>query len=233
MKPSLCGCLMEVPLPEFPHVLSHPGFDLLEWRLDSTLAANGLDETIRALALLRQPGRRPVLVTNRPIREGGLFSGTEQQRISILEDAVRAGAEWVDVELDVPAETLVRFQNLSARILLSHHDFAGTPDVDTLKRQVERMASCQTETLKVVTYAHSQDDNLRVLELIPWARREFDRPLVAFCMGPLGRWSRLVCLLLGSPWTYVQLPGLSAAAPGQLTLDETSQLWNLLSPDVP
>jgi 3-dehydroquinate dehydratase I len=233
MKPSLCGCLTDVPIPELPHALNHPGFDLLEWRLDSTLAANGLDETMRALALLRQPGRRPVLVTNRPNREGGLFSGTEQERLAILEGAARAGAEWVDLELDVPAKTLSRFHDLSAHILLSHHDFAGTPDLDTLKRLVETMARRQTESLKVVTHAHSQGDNLRVLELIPWARQELDRPLVAFCMGPLGRWSRLVCLLLGSPWTYVQLPGMSASAPGQLTLDETNQLWDLLSPNIP
>ncbi|NTW34754.1 MAG: type I 3-dehydroquinate dehydratase [Syntrophobacteraceae bacterium] len=47
----------------------------------------------------------------------------------------------------------------------------------------------------------------------------------------MGCWSRLACLLLGSPWTYVQLPGQNAAAPGQLSLDDVKLLWHFFSSD--
>ena len=52
--------------------------------------------------------------------------------------------------------------------------------------------------------------------------------VLAFAMGPLGRWSRLVSLLLGSPWTYVQLSELSMAAEGQFTAPEMRALLQQL-----
>ena len=74
--------------------------------------------------------------------------------------------------------------------------------------------------MKIVTMAQSGEDNLRVLELIPLAGKEFGIELIAFCMGPAGKWSRLVSIFLGSPWTYAQFEGQSATAPGQLSVSE-------------
>jgi 3-dehydroquinate dehydratase type I len=233
MKHSLCGCLMDAPLSELAQALSCRELDLLEWRIDSTLASHTPQETLQALSILREPHRIPVLATNRPTREGGLYAGDEEDRLAILEKAVESGAEWVDLELDVPSEVLTRFASLGARVLLSHHDFSGTPDVERLRAWAKEMSERGTQAIKIVTRAQEPEDNLRVLGLIPWARRELGRPLIAFCMGGAGRWSRLACLFLGSPWTYVQMPGRSSAAPGQLTLEEMRQLLLLFADDGP
>ncbi len=231
MKPSLCGCLVQTSLGELTAALNHPGVSLLEWRLDTFLAANSMEKTLEALRLLREPQRLPVLVTNRPTREGGLFSGLEKERIGVLEKAVEAGAEWVDLEMDVTPEIVARFQSLGTRVLLSHHDFTSTPGDRVLRKWAGQMAMRRPQALKIVTQAQSPEDNLRVLGLIPWARGRLGQAPIAFAMGPMGRWSRLACLLLGSPWTYVQLPGQHAAAPGQLSLDEVKMLWNFFSSD--
>ncbi len=231
MKPSLCGCLVQTSRQELTKALDHPGLSLLEWRLDIFMTAHSMQETVEALELLREPRRLPVLVTNRPTREGGLFTGTEEERTGILEKAVEAGAEWVDLEMDVCRETVARFQSLGARVLLSHHDFSSTPDDGVLREWAEEMAAYRPEALKIVTQARSPADNLRVLGLIGWAHEALHQLPIAFCMGPLGRWSRLACLLLGSPWTYVQLPGQNAAAPGQLRMDDVNLLWRFFSSD--
>ena len=76
----------------------------------------------------------------------------------------------------------------------------------------------------MVTFAQSGEDNLRVLELIPLAEKEFGIDLIAFCMGPAGRWSRLVSIFLGSPWTYAQFEGQSEAAPDQISVSEMRAL---------
>jgi 3-dehydroquinate dehydratase type I len=89
---------------------------------------------------------------------------------------------------------------------------------------VKSLASKGPHAIKIVTLARRPEDNLRVLELIAFARESFDTRAVAFCMGPLGKWSRAVSLLLGSPWTYVQLPGQGAAAPGQYSAKEMRAL---------
>jgi 3-dehydroquinate dehydratase type I len=231
MKPSLCGCFVHSSPGELSRALHHPSLSLLEWRLDIFLAANSMKKTLEALELLREPRRLPVLATNRPTREGGLFSGPEEERVRVLEKAVEAGAEWVDLEMDVNPEFVARFQSRGTQVLISHHDFTSTPGDRVLRKWAGQMALSHPRIIKIVTQAWSPEDNLRVLGLIPWARDRLGQACVGFCMGPLGRWSRLACLLLGSPWTYVQLPGQDAAAPGQLGLDDVKLLWRFFSSD--
>jgi 3-dehydroquinate dehydratase-1 len=214
---SLCGCLLDVLPERLADFFNHPGVDLIEWRLDAFIRKHSRATAIDSLGMLASQPRHKVVVTNRPVREGGAFEGSEEERIDILRRAAEAGADWVDVEDDVRQDYLERIQSTNARVLLSHHDFSSTPDRRSLRQLVERMAQKGAGALKITTYAGADEDNLRVLELIPFGRREFGIEVIAFCMGPLGRWSRFVCLLLGSPWTYVQLPEQPAAAPGQFT----------------
>ena len=223
-KSALCGCLTDGPVEKLKDLLDHPELDLLEWRLDLFLKRYSLKETLDALAMLSALSRHPVVVTNRPKRDGGEFEGPEELRFEILHKAIEAGAEWVDLEDWVAEETVKVFQSQNARILLSHHEFSVTPDRLTLQRFAEAMAKKNPHAIKLAAYACRPEDNLRILEIIPFGQRELGMDVLAFCMGPLGRWSRLVCLLLGSPWTYVQLPGSSPAAEGQFTSKEMRAL---------
>lgn len=217
---SLCGCLLDAPAGQLPYFLNYPGVDLVEWRLDTFIRKHSPEDALEALGRMAAIPRHPVLATNRPTREGGTFEGDERLRLEILQRAAEAGAEWIDVENDVPMDLLERIQSAKARILVSHHDFSGTPDRAALQNLAAKMAQKGARAIKITTYARSAEDNLRVLELIPFGRQQLGIDVIAFCMGPLGRWSRFACLLLGSPWTYVQLPEQSAAAPGQFTVLE-------------
>jgi 3-dehydroquinate dehydratase I len=221
---ALCGCVTDVPAAQLRGLFQHPEVDLLEWRLDVFFKHHGWEETLKALRVLSAFPRHPIVATNRPQREGGTFAGTEEQRLEILDKAVEAGAEWVDLEDWVGETTLQDFRSRKARVLLSHHDFSVTPDRLTLQRHAEAMARKKPHAIKIVTYARTPEDSLRVLELIPFGHQELGVEVLAFCMGPLGCWSRLVSLLLGSPWAYVQLPELAAAAEGQLTAAEMRAL---------
>jgi 3-dehydroquinate dehydratase I len=229
-KAALCGCLTDVPGESLAGLLHHREVDLLEWRLDLFHKRQGLERTFSALTLLSAPARHPVVVTNRPEGEGGGFEGPENLRLEILHKAVEAGAEWVDLEGWVDETTLQGFRAQNARLLLSHHDFSATPERADLEGLAEAMARKQPEAIKFATHARTPEDNLRVLELIPFGREQLGVEVLAFCMGPLGRWSRLICLLLGSPWTYVQLPELASAAPGQWTATEMRRLLRDLDP---
>src|SRR6185295_12458249 len=64
--------------------------DLVELRLDS------VSDPSAAGAL--EGRRRPVIVTCRPAWEGGSFTGAEEDRKAILADALRLGADYVDIE---------------------------------------------------------------------------------------------------------------------------------------
>jgi 3-dehydroquinate dehydratase type I len=223
-KALLCGCMLSPPLEKTRRCLRHPGVDLIEWRLDHYLGQHSLDATLEALDLLSSGPRHPVIVTNRPVREGGVYSGPEEARLDLLHWAARAGAEWVDLEADVSKDQIEEFKRLPSRLILSRHNFHETPETPVLRRHVTDMAKAGALVVKITTFAKTHEDNLRVLDLIPFGRKEFGVDVLAFCMGPTGRWSRAVALLLDSPWAYVQLPGQESSAPGQFLPDELRRL---------
>jgi len=69
--------------------------------------------------------------------------------------------------------------------------------------------------------AKSVNDATRVLSLY----KNNNTKLIAFSMGNYGRMSRLLCLLLGSPYTYVSLG--KAVAPGQFSVDEIKSILTM------
>jgi 3-dehydroquinate dehydratase type I len=223
-----CGCLMNVEPQHLLTLLQNPEVDLLEWRLDAFIAHQGWPKTREMLALLGSDRRRPILVTNRPERQGGMFVGSEAERLAVLEEAVEAGADWVDLEDDVGTPVRRRFHELGARVLVSHHDFSQTPGPGELQA-VTRELAVDADCIKIVTFANNPEDCLRVLQLIPWGRETLGVDVIAFCMGATGRWSRVVSLLLGSPWTYVSLQAGLEAAPGQYSVTEIRTLLEMLT----
>ncbi|MFQ6077734.1 MAG: type I 3-dehydroquinate dehydratase [Thermodesulfobacteriota bacterium] len=175
-----------------------------------------------------------ILVTNRRSDEGGGFSGTERERVELLKEAVAFGADYVDVEVRTE-ETLIR--ELSAKIenhhartkwIISHHDFSGTPSVRTLRRILDECRSTGADIMKIVTYANTMEDNLRVLGLIPHTRRK-GQEIIAFCMGEMGRISRVMGALLGSYFSYASLEKGTESAPGQLTVEEMKGISRIFS----
>jgi 3-dehydroquinate dehydratase type I len=195
--------------------------DLLELRIDRIA---DLD-----LPMLLKAKKGPVLVTNRRREEGGGFCGTEEERLFLLREAVRLGADYVDLEAatdDRLARRLlavVAEQGRRTRVIVSFHDFRGTP-VERILRQTWRVCREKGgDIVKIVTHARRPEDNLRVLSLIPYSRRR-GQDIIAFCMGEQGRISRIMAPLLGSFLAFAALEKGEEAAPGQWTVGEMKQL---------
>jgi 3-dehydroquinate dehydratase I len=224
----ICGCLLDCTPEDFPGYLNYPGIDILEWRIDEFSRKFPEDRLNLFLKALSQSPRHPVIATNRPLREMGSFEGPDDLRLQMLSEAARSGADWIDLEHDVAQERITDFRKHDTKILVSWHNPAETPARLVLRSRLEKMCKTEADALKIVTTARTEEDNLRVLELIPLARREFDIDLIAFCMGPLGAWSRLVSVLLGSPWTYARIPGQATAAPGQFTVAQVRDLLEIM-----
>ncbi|HEX9883402.1 MAG TPA: type I 3-dehydroquinate dehydratase, partial [Desulfobaccales bacterium] len=161
----------------------------------------------------------PVIATNRLAGQGGRWQGSEEERRRLLLEAMDLGADFLDVELaaDAAWRQDLWSRRGQAKIILSWHDFAGTPEAPRLEAVMNEMLAAAADVLKVVTMARQPEDNLRVLSLIPRARAQ-GREIIAFCMGPLGKWSRVVAPLLGSYLTFAPFTKKGASAPGQLTV---------------
>ncbi|MGQ9689113.1 MAG: type I 3-dehydroquinate dehydratase [Desulfobaccales bacterium] len=171
----------------------------------------------------------PVIATNRPQAEGGRWRGSEAERRGLLEEALEYGVQALDVEFS--ADEVWRREMFarrgSTRLILSWHDFSGTPEEARLEKIFEAMLGQEADILKLVTTARSPADNLRVLALIPRALG-VGKDVIAFCMGPLGKWSRVATIFLGGFLTFAPFHSKQASAPGQITYNEMRRMWRIL-----
>ncbi|MCG6916975.1 MAG: type I 3-dehydroquinate dehydratase, partial [Deltaproteobacteria bacterium] len=164
------------------------GADLLEWRLDVTRQPEV--ETVLPQSPL------PVIATVRTVEQGGNFSGTSQEQLRLLIRAATSGSSYVDWEFR-PGEPLPEeLSGIRERVILSYHDFAQTPPDRELESLFDQMAALNTGVIKVVTLAKGMEDNISLLNLIRMGRNR-GIEVVSFCLGSLGRISRLACLLMG------------------------------------
>ena len=197
--------------------------DIVELRIDRIPNAD--------LERLLRSRRIPVIVTNRRQEEGGGFTGAEAERIAIIEEAVRLGADYVDVEAatdpGLKAEFRAALTGGATKLICSWHDFSGTPPAEFLEAKLAECMADAPAVVKIVTHAGVAADCLRVLELIPEALRR-GQAIAAFCMGSAGRISRIMAPLLGSTIAYASLDPEEASAPGQLTIRQTREINRIM-----
>jgi 3-dehydroquinate dehydratase-1 len=165
-----------------------------------------------------------IVCTLRPETEGGKFPGNEKERIAII----KLISEYNPFLLDIEFNTLKKNPSLAkylkstkTKLLVSWHDFKKTPNSLELKNKVNHMSKFSSN-VKIVCTAKSTDDSTRMLELYS---KKGKNSLISFAMGDFGRISRILCLYLGSPYTYVSLG--KAIAPGQFSVDEVKKITNL------
>lgn len=175
--------------------------DMVELRLDGVADAD-------AAGAVR--GRKlPVVVTCRPVWEGGRFDGAEEERLRLLSAALDHGAEYVDIEwraLTGPHATAFAemLRRAPARVVVSLHDFAGVPA--DLSERVRGMRASGAGVIKVAVAAARLSDTLPLIDIA----RAGDAVVIG--MGEAGVPSRLLATKFGSRWTYSG----HAVAPGQI-----------------
>ena len=142
----------------------------------------------------------------------------EPQAPQILELAIKAGAKYVDLEMEAPAAVGRRIREACREwgtvLIRSYHNFENTPALPVLRSLVDRARQFGGEVVKIVTTATSEADNETIKALYQEAG---SGSLVAFCMGQEGRPSRLEALRQGAPFTYACLSEEEPTAPGQWT----------------
>ena len=193
--------------------------DYVEIRLDF-LKTDEIPKTLESI----KKNLEKTVCTLRPKSEGGKFEGSEKERIAILKLIAEYNPFLLDVEFNTIKENkeLEKYLKSSkTKLLISWHDFKKTPKFSELRSKMNQMSKF-SHNVKIVTTAKSIDDSTRVLQLY---RNNGKNKLIAFAMGDNGRMSRILCLYLGSPYTYASLG--KPVAPGQLSVDEINKIINL------
>lgn len=141
--------------------------------------------------------------------------GSEAERTEILVE-VADHADYVDIELQTDEKYRSRVIQAAKSTIISFHDFQKTPHLkellDVVKREKELGAIA-----KFAVMPQNMQDTLNVLEVV-----NQNENTIGIAMGEMGRYTRVVAPLLGSPITYASLAG--GSAPGQLDLKHTQEI---------
>ena len=152
---------------------------------------------------------------------------SEQDRVVSILNAVEAGFDYADLELNTPDLNDIgsRVKELGGSLLVSHHDFQGTPSAEELQETLGRMVERGADVCKIIGTAQSPRDNLVYLGLFGAPK---EGGLVCFGMGQDGLLSRVLSPLVGGEFTYASSHAGGGSAPGQLTLAEMREIYTLM-----
>lgn len=197
------------------------GENFLEFRLDY------LDSPERGIPAIRSflkgNPECTVLATCRRRQNHGKFNGSVEEQICILDVAVDAGAEAVDVEIESAEYAPARLDIFRGRtcLVLSYHNFEGTPATEMIFRRMSRIPA---DIYKIVTTAHKPSDNYRVLGL---ARAHARTPLVVLAMGEMGFATRVLAPVFGACYTYAAPSSTEGTASGQVSARLMRHLYRI------
>lgn len=227
MKPRtlICASLMAASPPEFVEAArGAEDADLIEVRADA-LEGCTPDRVKELLGQVSQASEKDMILTVRPESEGGAFKGSEAVRKTILEAGLH-DACYVDLELEMPGlqDMVEKARDAGAAVIVSHHDFQGTPDKEEMIALLRREHDAGADIGKLAVKANGMRDVLMLLEVTLTASQQ--RKVCTISMGEHGKLGRVAAPLFGSALTYgyVSRP----TAPGQLSVKEIKQTLEIL-----
>lgn len=200
-----------------------PKADVLELRID-LMDSFDLEKLIRY-------SKKPPLVTYRSRSQGGKGLNDPGICARYIHEALRFGAQFVDVELTLPRDFIdtVLKKRSGSSIILSMHITDHTPQFKELKEIFMKQVDTGADIIKLVTFANSYEDNLSVFELLALAI-DMDIDIITFCMGQFGKISRITAHLMGGFMTFASLEDDEHSAPGQISIDKMKQILDNFLP---
>ena len=152
----------------------------------------------------------PFVFTVRRGADGGLWRQDEEKRQRLIREAIVAGVDYVDLEMDI-AQKIRRFGK--AKRIVSYHNLKQVPgDIKTIAEQCEEM---DADIVKIACRANSLGEAVRLLEMLS----DMETPTIAIAIGEISTFSRIVNAKYGAPFTYAPFNAERNFAPGMLSYD--------------
>ena len=209
MDPVICVSIGSVSYEEVSAILSQSA--MAEIRMD--LLDMNADQYHRIFS-----SHNNLIATCRP----GIYQ--ERQRSELLQNALKSGAAYVDLEIETsekwrkPIHLLA--ESLGRKLIISWHNYEKTPPAKELKSVVQSMFDARADIAKIACQVNSPEDNAVLLSLYA----EF-KNLVAIGMGKQGIITRLAAPLLGAPFTFAATDAFKTAD-GQLSKSQMEEFYH-------
>jgi len=207
--------------------------DVVEFRvdfLDIALDAGKLAALGPKVAA--QLNGKPLIVTFRTKAEGGNKTIADADYGALYKTLLKAQfADLIDVEM-FRSEAVVRrlvagAHQVGAFIVMSNHDFSGTPPAAELLARLRRQQELGADVLKLAMMPRDPSDVLELLRAT-WemASRYAERPMMTMSMGGTGVVSRLAGEIFGSAMCFGMIG--RASAPGQVEVERLAAVLDIV-----
>jgi 3-dehydroquinate dehydratase/shikimate dehydrogenase len=184
--------------------------DLLEVRLDRFGKAPDLSEILSA-----KP--KPVIMSCRRPCDGGMWDGSEEERLALLRQCIISKADYVEIELDA-ADQIRPFP--PAKRVISYTNLSTTPA--NLAEIYEEAQTKKPDVIKLTTLARTPEEAWPLVQIL--AKPAL--PTVAVGLGSPGVMLSMLGAKIGAPWTYAALERGMEAHPGQPTVADLVEVYH-------
>ncbi len=216
----LCVSLTETTASDMLDAMRElpPQVDVAEIRMD--YLKGGYQEVISALHMICRRRDRRIIITNRPVREGGRWAGDESQRLAVLEEAAQSGADYIDIEWE--SLTDMDVSGVSCRKIVSYHNFEETPrDLAGIYNKCKENGA---DVVKIAAMARDICDSARMLNFLQ-EHSKLAPPLIALCMGEEGIATRVLAPKFGGFLSFASQSREKQSAPGQIGCENMLNMY--------
>ncbi len=188
-----------------------PQCDLMEIRLDRFEKAVDLKEFLKRKA-------KPVILSCRRVQDGGDWTGSEHERLTLLRQGIIDQADYVEIELDV-ADQIRPFPG--SKRVITYTNLNETPnEIDEI---YARACEKQPDVVKLMTRAETPEEAWPLVQIVAKATV----PTVVVGIGKPGLMLTVLGQRFGAPWVYAALEKGLEAYPGQPSVRELRDIYHL------
>ena len=210
--------------------------DVVELRIDYYERAHSIDAIIELLMLMKpQLKGRALLFTWRTKDEGGEKSISSQDYFTMLERLIPTGlVDAIDIELFFDQDRMLKTIEFAkvhgVTIVMSNHDFNGTPSREVIVNRLLQMKQFLADVPKIAVMPHTTGDVLTLLEATAEVKSLYPSdPVITMAMGSLGVITRASGALFGNAMTFAAAG--KASAPGQIDVHELKRILDTIDVD--
>ncbi len=168
---------------------------------------------------LLQGVSKPVIVSCRRKEDGGQWTGTEEERLLLLRQAIVAGPEYIELDLDIAAK-IPRY-GITQRVITFTRLDRPEYDIDSI---FEEAAKHQADVIKFRWPTPTLDDAWPLLAAVSQRRAI---PIVGQGLGRAELTFSLLSRKYNAPWIYAALEKGMEDHPGQATVHELQDVYHL------
>ncbi|MFX0006640.1 MAG: type I 3-dehydroquinate dehydratase [Promethearchaeota archaeon] len=217
--------------------------NLIELRFDYITDFKSISmEFLTSLSKIISP-QSTIIFTFRDPSEGGHVQIQQEDRFNIYKMFINAKPDYIDIEMALDNKILDELINLAQQnrvnLIFSYHDFSRTFSFEEARNYILNFESRLAQELhidqklfeeliyKIIFTANTFEDNLTPLKLCKDISSS-KKKIISFCMGPLGVFSRIICVITGSYLTYAFLEESEKTAESQIQIEKMKEIYDLI-----